>query len=123
MKTYRLLKDIANPDHDKRVKHGYQQYETFKAGTFFEGMPASLDKDNRFEPAYVYCKEWRHLSSDTAALIIGNSIEAEPSNWHEIATALGGYHHLGGDVIEKLLKDGIVTIEQVKNALSKVIQE
>lgn len=123
MKTYRLIKDIANPDHDRRCKHGYQQYETFKAGTFFEGRPASLDKDNLFDPAFVYCKEWRHLSGDTAALIIGSSIEAEPTDWHEIATALGGYHHLSGDVIEKLLKDGIVNIKQIKDTLSKVIQE
>ena len=118
MKTYKLLKDIENPQHDKRCSYGHKKYETFKAGTFFEGMSANLDNDRDFSPAYIQCYEWRHLSGDTAVLIIGNSVEAEPKNWHEIATIGGGYHHFSSDVIEQLLKVGAVSLDKVKNALA-----
>jgi len=118
MKTYKLLKDIENPQHDKRCNYGHKQYKIFKAGTFFEGRTANLNNDRDFSPAYVHCYEWRHLSGDIAALIIGNSIEAEPKNWHEIATIDGGYHHFASDVIEQLLNGGDVSLDQVKNALT-----
>ena len=122
-KTYKLLKDVENPEYDKRCKYGYKQHQTFKAGIFFEGRPASLDDKQRFEPAFAYCKEWRHLYGDLAALIIGSSVEAEPTNWHELATALGGYHHHAGDVLEQLLKDKIISMEQAKDALTKSLED
>lgn len=123
MKTYRLLKDIDNPDHDKRNKYDYRQYEVLKGGTFFEGHPAHLDSNNRFEPAYVRSKAWRGVHGDVAALIIGNSIEADPTNWHEIATVDGGYHHFADEVLEQLLSGGDVTLDQVKNALAKCLED
>jgi len=123
MKTYRLLKDIDNPEHDKRCAYGYRQYDVFKAGTFFEGYPAHLDVNQRFNSAYVRSKEWSHLGGDVAALIIGNSQETEPTTWHEIATLDGGYHHFSDEVIEQLLKHGDVTLDQVKIALAKCLSE
>jgi hypothetical protein len=123
MKTYRLLKDIDNPEYDRRCSYGYRQYEFFKAGTFFEGRSAHLDANQRFNAAYARSKAWSSLHGDVAALVIGNSEEAEPTNWHEVATLDGGHHHFADEVLEQLLKDGIVTLEQVKDALSKCLSD
>lgn len=123
MKTYKLLKDIENPEHDKRCNYGYRQYDVFKAGTFFEGHPAYLGENNRFEPAYARCKAWSHMSGDIAALVVGNSAETEPSNWNEIATLDGGFHHFANEVIEQLLRVGDVSLEQVKAALAECLKE
>jgi hypothetical protein len=123
MKTYRLLKDIDNPEYDRRCSYGYRQYEFFKAGTFFEGHPARLDNNQRFEAAYARSKAWSSLHGDVAALVIGNSEEAKPTNWREIATLDGGYHHFSNEVIEQLIDSGDVTLDQVKNALTKCLSE
>ena len=123
MKTYRLLKDIDNPEYDRRCSYGYRQYEFFKAGTFFEGHPSRLDNNQRFEAAYARCKAWSSLHGDVAALVIGNSEETEPTNWHEVATLDGGYHHFSHEVIEQLLQDGDVTLDQVKSALTKCLSD
>lgn len=123
MKTYRLLKDIKNPDHDKRNKYDYRQFEVLKGGTFFEGHPAHIDGDNRYEGAYVRSKAWRSVHGDVAALIIGNSVEADPTNWHEIATVDGGYHHFADDVIERLISNGDVTLKQIQYALAQCLVE
>ena len=122
MKTYRLLKDIDNPEYDRRCSYGYRQYEFFKAGTFFEGHPARKDADG-FEVDYARCKAWSSLHGDVAALVIGNSEETEPTNWHEVATLDGGYHHFADEVLEELLQVGDVTLDQVKNALTKCLSE
>jgi len=123
MKTYRLLKDIANPEYDRRCSYGYRQFEFFKAGTFFEGRLAHLDANHRFEADYARCKAWSSLHGDVAALVISNSEEAEPTNWHEVATLDGGFHHFADEVLEQLLKDGNVTLQQVKDALTKCLAD
>jgi hypothetical protein len=122
-KSYKLLKDIDNPQFDRRSKYGHRQFERFKADTFFEGSPACLDDKRGFTAAFARCKDWATLQGDLAALIIGNSVEAEPSNWHEIATLDGGNHHWAEEVIETLLSDGVVNLEQVKTALKKCLSE
>jgi hypothetical protein len=123
MQAYRLLKDIENPHHDKRCTYGYKQYEVLKGGTFFEGRSAHLDANQRFNAAYARSKAWSSLHGDVAALVIGNSEEAEPTNWHEIATLDGGYHHFADEVLEQLLQVGDVTLDQVKNALTKCLSD
>ena len=123
MQAYRLLKDVENPHHDKRCTYGYKQYEVLKGGTFFEGRSAFVDSNNRFTAAYATCKAWSHIEGDVAALVIGNSVQTEPSNWHEVATLNGGYHHFANDVLEQLLSNGDVTLDQVKNALAKCLSD
>lgn len=120
--SYRLLKDVANPEHDKRCTSGYKKFPTLKAGTFFEGRRATVDADGLFDPAFVYCPQWRTIGGDLAALIIGNSEPAEPTNWDEIAIAAGGYHHFADDVLDRLIKEGAVTLEQVKQALHEILE-
>ena len=122
MNTYRLLKDIDNPEYDKRCNYGHRKLPAYKAGTFFEGRKASRDDDGSFDPAHIFSPEWRFLTGDIAALIIGNSEPAEPSNWHEVATSNGGHHHFADDVLEQLIKDGLVTLEQVKVSLDKCLE-
>lgn len=121
MKTYRLSKDIANPEYDKRCKYGIKQYATFKAGTFFEGKPINVPADYlRVEAAYACNKDW-HIQGDTAALLIDNSVESEPNTWDEIAIIGGAWHHMAGDVVQAMLDNGIVSIDQVKAALNQSI--
>jgi hypothetical protein len=110
MKTYKLLKDIHNPDHDKRRAYGYQKLNTFKAGTFFEGKPVSVEEHAWRAMAFISCKEWGHVNGDLAALLIGSSVETEPNNWHEIATTNGGCHHMADDVLENLIREGAYAI-------------
>jgi len=123
MKTYKLLKDIHNPDHDKRRAYGYQKLNTFKAGTFFEGKPVSVEEHAWRSMAFISCKEWGHVGGDLAALLIGISVETEPNNWHEIATTNGGCHHMADDVLENLIREGVVTIGQVRAALNNSLNE
>lgn len=121
MKTYRLLKDVANPEHDKRCKYGFKQYPIFKAGILFEGRPISVDSEtSRVDPAYVCNSDW-HIQGDIAALLIGNAIESEPNTWTEIAIIGGTWNHMAGDVIQVMLDNGIVSIDQVKAALNQSI--
>ena len=123
MKTYKLLKDIHNPDHDKRRAYGYQKHSTFKAGTFFEGKPVSVDAHAWRGAAFISCKEWGHIGGDLAALLIGSSVESEPNNWHEIATTNGGCHLMADDVLENLIREGVVTLGQVRAALNNSLNE
>jgi hypothetical protein len=123
MKTYRLLKDIQNPDHDKRCSYGYKKTPTFKAGTFFEGKPVSIEENAWRSAAFLSCKDWGHVNGDLAALLIGSSTESDPTNWHELAVIDGGCHHMADDVLENLIKNGILTIDQVTSALTSCLSE
>ena len=123
MKTYRLIKDIQNPDHDKRCAYGYKRHMTFKAGTFFEAKPLSVEENAWRSAAFLTCKEWGHISVDIASLLIGSSTESAPNNWKEIATSDGGCHHMADDVLENLIANGILSVEQVKAALTSCLSE
>jgi hypothetical protein len=123
MKTYRLLKDIKNPDHDKRCAYGYKRHTTFKAGTFFEGKPLTTEEQVWRGSAFISCKEWGHIGGDLASLLIGSSTESQAINWHEIATSDGGCHHMADDVLENLIREGVLTINQVKLALNNCLNE
>lgn len=126
MKAYRLLSDIKNPEFDGRCRYGAKSIKTFIQGMVFQGRIAQRDDSVKvgsdewyrgFEPAYACGKLW-HLSGSLAETLISNSEECEPSTWKDLSLSMGGYEHLASDTLEELLSSGVLSIEQVKKALT-----
>jgi hypothetical protein len=54
-------------------------------------------------------------------LILGNSEETQARTWHELATLDGGWHHLASDMLEALIKSGVVSIDQLAAVLKAYV--
>jgi hypothetical protein len=70
-----------------------------------------------FSPAYACGRTW-HVSGTFAEILMANSEECQPTTWKDLSLSVGGYEHLASDVLEELLSSGVVSIDQVKKALT-----
>lgn len=126
MKAYRLLSDIKNPEFDGRCRYGAKSIKTFIQGTVFQGRETKRDDSVEvgseawylgFSPAYACGRTW-HVSGTFAETLMANSEECQPTTWKDLSLSVGGYEHLASDVLEELLSSGVVSIDQVKKALT-----
>ena len=126
MDTYKLLADIPNPEFDGRCRYGFKSVKTFIQGTVFQGHTTRRDDTKEigstdwimsFEPAYACHRNW-HFSGTLAETLIANAQLCAPTTWQDLALVEGGFEHFAGDVLEELLATGVLSIDQIKNALT-----
>ncbi len=114
--TLRLMtKTVANPKYDGRARHGIEAIKAFKEGTL-----CTIDQgDEADRCGYVFYAGSTHLISLAyCAELIAASEPKEPSSFAEFKMSIEDKpdsHFLGDAIIEELVKQGRLTIPEIRN--------
>lgn len=118
---FRELKvSVENPAYDRRRKHGSDAVETFKAGTRFllhfygpnDGVLAGLPHSAQLVKPDVWVD-----SGQLVKLFFASSVPVEPSSFADLKLI---NQVDAEETLTQLLKDGVVTAQQVAEAQAKV---
>ncbi len=117
--SYRLRADVTNRAPDRRTKHDWRLAPVFKAGDVFvvdaerNGLVPCIRKLNGYrsiskgEPSYAALLEQLEPIVETATIMLGRL----------------GWSNLSGDILNRLVAEGTITLEQVKTALDAELAE
>jgi hypothetical protein len=108
----RLTRDIANPRRDRRMRHGWQSVDTFKAGTVFEVWP---DSDGT-RSVWFGTMGIGDLKLEAALIDAGEPTIGQ--DFEEIKKIAGHGYALGSNVIDYALAQGWLTRDQILQALA-----
>jgi len=114
----RLSRDVSNPQHDRRHRHGIKSIPVFKAGTVFEFQPEfTVTRDDgrlRVEVAKAWMPGLTCVYNPEA--LIEASEPCAPKTFREVCIEAGfsNADAFAVDAIEAMITDGVITIEQAR---------
>lgn len=121
--TYRLACDIVNPKPDRRSKHDWRDLQTIKSGTVFCVSPSNTTEgsymtiwaqsESSHQDVYPHSELYKLL---VPCLV---RIDEEPSDM----LMRKGWRHQGHNVLDRLYRDGVITMAQVESALQAWLDE
>lgn len=121
--TYRLRRDVNNPSPDRRYRNDWRSQPVWRAGTLF--VVVELQGDVR----ELRCREARYSHQSLVDVIddLGRfarialalePVEERPSDY----LARQGYESWAAEVLDRLVKDGALTMARVELALSELLR-
>lgn len=124
--TYVLTKDVTNPKPDLRHRHDWRYEREFKAGRYFvveyqNNEAPELGIQIRAQNGYCHQTVGHESYALRDAIVFAGlkRVEEAPSD----LLRRRGWSGLGIDVLDRLVKQGLITTDQVNEALNLELGE